>query len=308
MVHRGLRAVALTAALAAGIVAALAPSASAAGTITIEGFRALAPPNNAPIPQPSAKPGTRMTKCQQKDAIMVIFKYRGMNEARDKIKVNWFRNGKPFYLKGKAYAPQGSRRPRVPLAPPWRAERHLQGQRARERQAGQVGERHQGLPRRVARRRPSRRPRPRRRGRRRGGRRRRARGSGGAPPCRTRRSTRTSRRRRACPSSRRGSRAAPRPPSRPRPGSRRTPPWRPPRRPAARAGACPPTRRRASAFSRWKRSSCRSMRSAKRRRRNTLQAYWRPGRRGRHLTYDPRRERRQSAFARPSRRPARRPT
>lgn len=108
MVHRGLRAVALAAALAAGIVAALAPSASAAGTITIEGFRAFAPPNNAPIPQPSAKPGTRMTKCQQKDAIMVIFKYRGMNEARDKIKVTWFRNGKPFYLKGKAYAPKGA--------------------------------------------------------------------------------------------------------------------------------------------------------------------------------------------------------
>src|SRR6476469_3270388 len=98
MVHRGLRAVALTAALAAGAVAALAPSASAAGTITIEGFRAWAPPNHSPIPQPAVKPGRRLTKCQQKDAIMVIFKYRGMNEARDKIKVTWFRNGKAFYL------------------------------------------------------------------------------------------------------------------------------------------------------------------------------------------------------------------
>ena len=108
MVHRGLRAVALTAALAAGAVAALVPSASAAGTITIEGFRAWAPPNNSPIPQPTAKPGRRLTKCQQKDAIMVIFKYRGMNEARDKIKVNWYRNGKAFFLKGKARAPVGT--------------------------------------------------------------------------------------------------------------------------------------------------------------------------------------------------------
>ena len=108
MVHRGLRAVALSAALAAGAVAALAPSASAAGTITIEGFRAFAPPNGAPIPQPAAKPGTRMTKCQRKDAIMVIFKYRGMNEARDKIKVNWFRNGKLFFNKGRAIAPDGT--------------------------------------------------------------------------------------------------------------------------------------------------------------------------------------------------------
>ena len=107
MVHRGLRAVALTAALTAGAVAALVPSASA-GTITIEGFRAFAPPNGAPIPQPAAKPGTRMTKCQRKDAIMVIFKYRGMNEARDKIKVTWFRNGKAFFLKSRAIAPDGT--------------------------------------------------------------------------------------------------------------------------------------------------------------------------------------------------------
>ena len=99
---------ALTAALAAGAVAALVPSASAAGTITIEGFRAAAPPNGAAIPQPAAKPGTRLTKCQRKDAIMVIFKYRGMNEARDKIKVNWFRNGKLFFNKGRAIAPDGT--------------------------------------------------------------------------------------------------------------------------------------------------------------------------------------------------------
>ena len=39
---------------------------------------------------------------------MVIFKYRGMNEARDKIKVNWFRNGKAFFTKGRAIAPDGT--------------------------------------------------------------------------------------------------------------------------------------------------------------------------------------------------------
>ena len=108
MVHRGLRAVALTAALAAGAVAALVPSASAAGTITIEGFRAAAPPNGAAIPQPAVKPGGRLTKCQNKKAIMVIFKYRGMNEARDKIKVNWLRNGKVFFNKGRSLAPDGT--------------------------------------------------------------------------------------------------------------------------------------------------------------------------------------------------------
>ena len=124
MVHRGLRAVALTAALAAGAVAALAPSASAAGTITIEGFRAAAPPNGADVPQPAAKPGTRLTKCQRKNAIMVIFRYRGMNEARDKIKVNWFRNGKAYFTAGKQLPPDGtdgrafrSLAPKVPTDP-----------------------------------------------------------------------------------------------------------------------------------------------------------------------------------------------
>jgi hypothetical protein len=107
MVHRGLRAGALSAALVAAAVAALAPSASAAGTITIEGFRAAAPPNGAPIPQPAAKPGTRMTKCQRKDAIMVIYKYKGM-KASDKIKVTWYRNGKPYFLKSRAIAPDGA--------------------------------------------------------------------------------------------------------------------------------------------------------------------------------------------------------
>ena len=152
MVHRGLRAVALSAALAAGAVAALAPSASAAGTITIEGFRAFAPPNGAAIPQPAAKPGTRMTKCQRKDAIMVIFKYRGMNEARDKIKVNWFRNGKAFFTKGSAIAPDGTDGRAFRSLEPGRAERHLQGERAGQRQAREVGDRHQGLPGPVARR------------------------------------------------------------------------------------------------------------------------------------------------------------
>ena len=114
MVHRGLKACVLGAALGVAAIAAYAPSASAAGTITIEGFRAASPPNGGPIPKavvgPSkTAPGKTLSKCQRKDAIAVIFAYKGMREARDRIKVNWYRRGiaEPFYA-GKGYAPDGS--------------------------------------------------------------------------------------------------------------------------------------------------------------------------------------------------------
>ena len=114
MAYRGLRTVALGAALGVASIAALAPTASAAGTITIEGFKAVAPPKNAPIPKavvgPSkASPGKTLSTCQNRKAIAVIFAYRGMNEAKDRIRVFWYRNGAAApYFKGAGYAPEGS--------------------------------------------------------------------------------------------------------------------------------------------------------------------------------------------------------
>src|SRR5262245_34994075 len=114
MVHRGLKACVLGAALGVAAIAAYAPSASAAGTITIEGFRAAAPPSGGPIPKavvgPSkTAPGKTLSKCQRKDAIAIIFAYRGMNEAKDRIKVVWYRRGVATpYFKGSGYAPDGS--------------------------------------------------------------------------------------------------------------------------------------------------------------------------------------------------------
>jgi hypothetical protein len=95
-------------ALGVALVAAcaFAPAAEAAKTIKIEGFRAAKGKNGAPIPKAVAKPGARLRTCQRKDAIMVIFAYTGMNERRDRIKVNWYRNGKKYFF-GKAHAPDG---------------------------------------------------------------------------------------------------------------------------------------------------------------------------------------------------------
>jgi hypothetical protein len=111
MVHRGLKGLALGAALAASI-AAFTPTASAAGTVTVEGFRAAAPKSGSKIPKavvgPSRRaPGKTLSKCDRKDAIMVIFAYRGMNDKKDRIKVNWFLNGASYFV-GKALAPDGS--------------------------------------------------------------------------------------------------------------------------------------------------------------------------------------------------------
>jgi hypothetical protein len=86
---------------------AFAPAAEAAKTITIEGFRAAKGRNGDPIPKAVAKPGARLRTCQRKDAIMVIFAYAGMNQRRDRIKVNWYRNGKKYFF-GEALAPVGS--------------------------------------------------------------------------------------------------------------------------------------------------------------------------------------------------------
>ena len=114
MVYRGLKACALGAALGVAAVATLVPSASAAGTITIEGFRAAALKNGDAIPKavvgPSrTAPGKRLSKCQSKDAIAVIFAYRGMREAKDRIKVFWYRRGvSEPYFKGKPHPPDGS--------------------------------------------------------------------------------------------------------------------------------------------------------------------------------------------------------
>ena len=114
MVYRGLRACALGVALGVAAVATLVPSASAAGPITLEGFKAVAPPPGAPIPKavvgPSKQaPGKTLSKCQNKGAIAVIFAYRRMSEAKDRIRVFWYRPGRAApYFKGKAYAPDGS--------------------------------------------------------------------------------------------------------------------------------------------------------------------------------------------------------
>jgi hypothetical protein len=114
MVSRGLKACALGAALGVASIAALAPSASAAGTITIEGFKAAAPKTGAPIPKavvgPSRlAPGKTLNKCQNRKAIAVIFAYRGMSEAKDRIRVFWYRQGTAAaYFKGTAYAPDGT--------------------------------------------------------------------------------------------------------------------------------------------------------------------------------------------------------
>jgi hypothetical protein len=105
MLTRGLIRCALGAALVAAC--AFAPAAQAAKSIKIEGFRAAAPKNGAAIPKAVAKPGGRLRTCQRRDAIMVIFAYAGMNDRRDRIKVNWYRNGKKYYF-GKAIAPDGS--------------------------------------------------------------------------------------------------------------------------------------------------------------------------------------------------------
>jgi len=90
--RRVIAAVTLFAAAALGAV-------DAGAAVEVEGFAGAVPPAGTAIPEPTAKPGQRLTACTRADALMVVFAYSGLS-AGDTIRVDWYRNGSAYFRGG----------------------------------------------------------------------------------------------------------------------------------------------------------------------------------------------------------------